>query len=350
MTTVTARSAEIATFADALHATGSVRIRLDRLWTLWATAVPRLVGHPAQAAVLATALHDMAARGDIELPVTAWDTSTTPPLPRAVVIPATRRAPRDRAWRRFPWRRELGWVASLPTLPDARLSDLIAINDWLSRTDGTTVPVVPLRYRSVEVFGDEKCLEGILRTNLFGAGRLTLEILACVRIPPPVPAVAIGPGSDVLVVENSDTYWAAVDALSPGGTDRIGAVAWGCGKAFPSQVAALAVDVAGRGPVAGTIWYWGDLDPAGLTIATSAAAAATATGRPSVRAAEALWAEMAHRPIQDPGTIDWSAAPGRSWLGPHLWNQLTPVHDGQGRVAQESVPARAIRDWAESIP
>jgi hypothetical protein len=215
--------------------------------------------------------------------------------------------------------------------------------------DGGKVPVVPVRYRSVEVFGDEKCLEGMARTNLFGPGRLSLQMLASLRMPAPLPAVAIGPGPDIFVVENSDTYWAAVDVLGQRDRHPNGAVAWGCGKAFPSQITALGVDVAGRGPVAGRVWYWGDLDPAGLLIAAEAASAATAAAMPPILPATGLWAAMAGRPVQEAGSVDWSATPGRDWLGPDLWGRLAHVRDASGRVAQESVQAIAISDWTASI-
>lgn len=73
------RPTEIAALANALHAVGSVRIPLGQIWTLWTAAAPRLVGHPAQAAALATALRELATTGTIELPVNAWDASTVPP-------------------------------------------------------------------------------------------------------------------------------------------------------------------------------------------------------------------------------------------------------------------------------
>jgi len=349
MTTVSAWPTDIDALADALRAAGSVRIPLDDLWALWVTAAPRLAGDPAQAAALAAALQALAAQGVVELPANAWDTSTTPPLPRSVWIPAARQTARDRAWMRFPWRHELGWAASLPTLSDARLRDLIAINDWLVRTDGGNMPVVPVRYRSAEVFGDEKRLESMTRTNLFGTGRLSLHMLACRRIPAPLPAVVISAGPDVLVVENSDTYWVAAETLSRLDNHPVGAVAWGCGKTFPSQVAALGVDIAGRGPVTGRVWYWGDLDPPGLRIAADAAAAATVAAAPQVQPAVGLWAALADRPVQDAGEIDWSTAPGSHWLGAQLWDQLQYVRDAGGRIAQESVPARIIATWAAGI-
>jgi hypothetical protein len=347
MTSSLVRLAEIDAFADVLARAGSVRVPLSQIWSFWTRAAPRLIGEADQAAALEAALRDLATRGLLKLPTTAWDTSTAPPLPRSVSIPAARRALRAREWIRFPCRHELGWIASLPTLSDARLRELIAVNDWLAHTNGGKTGVVPVRYRSAEIFGDEKCLDGMVRTNLFGPGRLSLDLLACVRIPAPLPAVVVGPGPDILVVENSDTYWAAVDTLRNIHTHRIGAVAWGCGNAFPSQVAALAVDIGGRGPVTGTVWYWGDLDPAGLTIASDAAAAAAAAGLPEIKPAAALWAAMADRPVQNSGNVNWSAMPGRDWLGEQLWQQTTTVREARGRVAQEAVPVHALASWAK---
>jgi hypothetical protein len=146
MTTIPPRPAEISALADALHAAGSVRVPLDHLWALWTTAAPRLDGDPSQAAALSAALDDLADQGTLELPATAWDTSTTPPLPRFIRIPAARRETRDREWMRFPWRHELGWVASLPTLSGTRLHDLIAIHDWLVRTAGGDPCGMPNRH------------------------------------------------------------------------------------------------------------------------------------------------------------------------------------------------------------
>lgn len=346
MTNPGLRPAEVAALADALRASGLVRVSLDDLWTFWAAAAPRLVGDPAQASGLAAAVRSLDQQGVIELPIGAWDASTTPPLPRSLVVPSARRPARDREWLRYPWRQELGWVASLSSVSDERLRDLIAINSWLGRTNGEWVPVVPVRYRSVEILGHEKTLEAIARTNLFGPKRLSLELLACVRRPAPLPAVSVGPGDDLLVVENSDTYWVAVDALRTSDTHSVGAVAWGCGKAFPSQVGALSVDVAGRGPITGEVWYWGDLDPAGLTIAAEAAKAAKEIGAPPIRPACDLWIATAGRPIQEPGHFDWSAEPGRDWVGAELWDQFSHVRDANGRVAQESVPFTAIIEWA----
>ncbi|MBL7500563.1 hypothetical protein I6A84_43605 [Frankia sp. CNm7] len=341
------RQTEVDALRAALVGRGQVRVALDVLWPLWAAAAPRLVGTVHQAEGLLTALKALEGAGVLTLPVGAWDASTVPALPRSVSVPSARRAARERPWTRFPWCARMGWAASLATLSDAQFRDLVAVNDWLVRAAGAPGRV-PVRYRSVELFGDEKRLEALARTGLFGQGRLSLDLLGCARIPAPLPAAPVGAGPDLLVVENSDTYWVAAEMLAGFGGHPVGAVAWGSGATFPSQVTALAVDVAGRGPVRGVVWYWGDLDPAGLMIAVGAATAGAAEGIP-VRPAAGLWAAMVDRPLQDPGTVTWPVGLGRDWLGPELWDRLGAIRDGQGRIAQESVPPAALASWAADL-
>ncbi len=341
--TSTPRRSETAALRDAILDTGSVRIEFTALWRLWCKVAPRFVGDPAQATALHSALLELSQDAVIELPKRAWDNSTVPAQPRFVTVPAARPAGRGRAWCVFPWRAELGWVASLPTLSDVLFEDLVTINDWLGRTEAQELPVVPVRYRSAEIFAREKRLDELERTKLFGAERLSLSLLACVRIAPPVPAAVVGTGADVLVVENSDTYWVTVDALRNARGHAIGAVCWGSGKTFPAQVSSLAVDVAGQGPLRGTAWYWGDFDPAG----TSTAVLATQVTRDvRVRPASGLWAEMVGLAVQEAGEFNWSGAVGREWLGPELWDRLEYVRSAHGRIAQELVPVDAVVRWA----
>jgi hypothetical protein len=342
----TPRESEIAALRAAILATRSVRIEFDKLWLLWTEAAPRLAGSPNQAAALDTAVRELCGDETIEFPVRAWDRSTVPIRPRFVTVPSARRAQRARPWVTFPWCAQLGWAASLTTLSDELFGDLKAVNDWLGAHGSPDTPVVPVRYRSAEVFGKEKRLEQLATTVLFGPGRLTFDLLACVRIPPPLPAAVVGAGHDVLVVENSDAYWVAVEALRGAGGHVIGAVAWGCGKSFPAQVSSLAVDIAGRGAVRGTVWYWGDYDPPGIEIAAAAARAAEAV---PVKPAVGLWSAMADLPVQTAGTVDWSNADGSAWFGKDLWDRLAHVRDSRGRIAQELVPVDVVAVWAATV-
>jgi hypothetical protein len=241
-------------------------------------------------------------------------------------------------------------VASLPTLPQPRYDDLVAINSWLVATKGGQALEVPMRYRSVELFGDEKRLETIMRTNLFGDRRLSLTLLACARIPPPLAAARVSDGPDVLVMENSDPYWAAVQILKANTPHTVGIVAWGAGKSFPSQVPTLAVDIAGYGPSQGTVWYWGDMDPDGLAIAAEAARLSELANGPLIRPAHQLWEAMANIPVQNAQGVDWShETSGRAWLGQDLASRLDGIRSAGGRVAQEAVPSIVIAQWAKTL-
>ncbi|WP_405497225.1 hypothetical protein [Nocardia sp. NBC_00511] len=203
---------------------------------------------------------------------------------------------------------------------------------------------MPARFRSAEIFGREKRLDELTRTTLFGPTRITLDLLACTRLAPPLPGAIVGPGPDVLITENSDPYWVLVDLLRDAPGHRIGVVAWGSGRSFPTQVDSLRVDVAGRGPITGTAWYWGDCDPAGLAIAD---AAASVTAEIPIRPATGLWAAMARSPVQERGSVDWTGDRGARWLGTELWSQLEPVRSARGRIAQEAVSVSAISEWVD---
>ncbi|QIS18338.1 hypothetical protein [Nocardia terpenica] len=281
----------------------------------------------------------MADNNTIELP----PRSSRRPWPGHIIVPACRTAPKSKPWVAYAWRAELGWAASLRTLSDELFSDLVAINTWLSRHASQSIPIVPVCYRSAEILGKEKRLDDLTRTTLFDSGRLTLDLLACTRYPPPLPAAVVGPGPDVLIVENSDTYWVLDELLSNAANHPIGA---GSGRTFPAQVGALDADVAGRGSVTGTAWYWGDFDPAGIAIAEAATFASTAV---PIRPARELWSVMADRPIQVRDTVDWSGVNGDRFLGPELWSQLAHIRSAHGRIAQEAVPVTTLAQWVKGL-
>jgi hypothetical protein len=106
----------------------------------------------------------------------------------------------------------------------------------------------------------------------------------------------VGAGTEFVVVVNVDTSWLCRDVLD--GVDHpIGRVAWGAGKAFTSSVLSLAGDAE---PPA-RMWYWGDADPEGVNIATSAAAVAESAGLPPVEPHPGLSAAFERVPLQGRG-------------------------------------------------
>ena len=212
---------------------------LPRAWAR-ARRRPELVGRPEQLVELDVTLRELAADGDIALPAPrSWDRTTTPALPRFVTIPAA-------------WPTTARTVlADPPVVPGARMVRVRAHHDRcavrVARRDSLTPRrrrcsrsrSFPCGLRSAEIFGDEKALERLATTGLFGHGRLTFELLGARRSPPPLHIVEAGSGPDLLVLENADPFWVCCDVTaSPG---RIGRVAFGgAGQAFLASAAAIA--------------------------------------------------------------------------------------------------------------
>lgn len=315
---------------------GRTICRSEALVRHWAAACPELVSTADQAVALREAIDSLAGSGALTVPKgrASWDESFRPALPLFVIVAGVSSARRDPTWRNHAWRHELGWAASLRTINDAQLSYLIAINDWLAATKGGRVPIVPVRIRSAEVLGDEKALDGLAKSSLFGNGRVTWEMLAAVRIEPPLALRKVGPGGAVLVVENADPYWLAIEALS-GHAGPVGVVAWGAGRGSGGR----SLPTLAREPgVAGPVWYWGDFDPTGLDIPAGASPAVEAAGLGPLRPAEALYEAMADHVDRVGPTLGrerWEGRDRSSWIGPRLWARFSRVVAGGHRVAQE---------------
>ena len=326
-----------ASLSVALGARGKVRVPLDELLAAWGEVVPELRGRADQLSELAAALDALASAGRVVLPAPrSWNRSTRPPLPLFVTVPAARAEQRGKAWKRFPWRHDLAFVASLPSLIPNQFEMLKRLNDWLG-TDARHGEVVSTRLRSAEIFGQEKYIDELVRSPaLFGPGKITYELLATKRLAPPMYVEQVGGGDELLVVENADPFWAIVEVLR-GLDSPIGRVGCGWGRCAEASIAGAERD--GRPSI---IWYWGDFDPEGIAIAEGVAATAERFGLPAVRPAIALWLEMATVEAQDPGKFSWDKVDSR-WLGTEAWTALASVRLAHGRVAQEKVNLPALR-------
>jgi hypothetical protein len=177
----------------------------------------------------------------------------------------------------------LNSARQLEPLGSDELTTLGAVHAWLVERAGQTGLVVPHRERSLEVFGDEKRLDHLVKTRLFGEGPLSLELLDCVWVPVQIPWRRVGHGNDVLVVENSATYHSLCVALATTHTE-VGVVAYGNGNTFAKSLPGLADPSIG---LIRHILYFGDFDATGLDIPRRCAAEAFAAGLPTPT--PALW-------------------------------------------------------------
>lgn len=324
-------SARASRLADLVRAWPRARVPLLDLWQLLDQADPTSRMDARRRATLATLLTELAEAEVICLPsARSFDRTERPPLPRFVTVPRPDHesaTPPD-----VLWHPALSWVPDTHPTP-SQLNTLVAINTWLfHRRDDLNVPV---RERSLEIFGDEKALDRLLLTTLFGPDRLSLPLLRARRATPRMFTQTVGDGDKLLVVENSDTF----DSLSRvlgGLPGPIGIVGWGAGAAFEASV----LSIASLDRQISAIHYFGDLDQSGLRIPANASAVAVAAGLPAVRPATGLYEALlaVGRPQSGQSRVSPLDA-GRlaEWLAPvHRDPAARLLCDGQ-RLAQEAI-------------
>ncbi|OHV69592.1 hypothetical protein BCD48_34710 [Pseudofrankia sp. BMG5.36] len=231
------------------------------------------------------------------------------------------------------WHPHLNWVPGTPLTPTQR-ADLEKINEWLYARRG--VVSVPLRERSLEIFGDEKRLGRLLTSQLFADGRLALELLATYRVVVRFTSEQVGPGDLLLIAENSDTFDSLVRVLVERAGHRVGRVGWGAGGAFEASV----LSVGRLDPPVVEIAYFGDLDEKGLRIPANAAAVAVRERLPPVRPAHGLYDALLRRmrPGRAPKVVTAATAAELAiWLGPSHRTAVEDLLTSGRRAAQEAV-------------
>jgi hypothetical protein len=310
---------------------------------------PGLVGDPMGRSRVIAALDELRSAGVISFPSpgtrAAWDTRVQPPLPVWVARIEPARAPREVPVPRV-WPSALEAAARIATRADElELLDRVAV--WLR--DNPDPEPVPAEERSAELFDDEKALDGYLKTRLFSTGALSLDLLACHAVP--VPFVSrhldgVGP-TRLLVAENLATYfsiWTALNEQSRMSRPDVH-VAWGHGESFAQSVLSIVT----LEPIPQRVFYFGDLDLAGLRIAAAASAVAVAAGLPRLEAAEPCY-----RYLLD-GPASWRR-PDKSnsqrhadyeevcrWLPEALRVPVLELFRARQRIAQERLGLAVLR-------
>jgi hypothetical protein len=318
--------------ADALTGWPRQRVVLTELWRLLDQVDPASGTDARRRSLLADALAALSAANRVTLPAKAsWDRTERPALPRFVTVAATR--PRGlREPKRVVWHPDLAWAGGSGFNLRQR-AILAQVNRWLHTHRDESI--VPVRERSLQVFGNEKTLDGLQRTVLFGPGRLSLDLLRARRAVPRLTTERVGPGDVLLVVENSDTFDTLVRVLSADPGD-VGIVGWGAGGGFEASVLSVAWL---PGPVR-AIRYFGDLDRRGLEIPASASRLAVSEGLPPVEPDTTLYAallDVGHRDGGRPALSQEQADTVAAWLPEPLAGQAAALLRQGVRLAQEAV-------------
>jgi len=183
--------------------------------------------------------------------------------------------------REFRWEPPLAFLRELR--PNLSFAELRRLNEFLTNSAGAG-EVVPIKERSLQIFGDEKRLDALLASSLFGSERLDLERhLRCETVGEPLPwkRGPAGAGRQpVIVIENAATWHSYCRANAE--QKQFSAVIYGCGNRFLDGVRYLGdifAELGGPRP----IFYFGDLDPQGLWIPAEASLRAQRLGMPRIR-------------------------------------------------------------------
>jgi len=251
--------------------------------------------------------------------------------------------PEARQIREHPWGPELAFLAA--TRVNLPFAELLRLDEFLKR-GRPHGEIVPIKERSLEIFGDEKRLDLLADSVLFRDGRLDLRRhLGCEIIGVPL-AWKRGPakadGRPVLAIENAATWhsycrWNA----ARGG---FSAVVYGDGKRFLDGVPHLPelfAELGGSRP----ILYFGDLDPAGVVIPREASARARVLGLPVIDPHLWSYRRLLERGAgetggEDPGPLE----PGLcDWLGPCA-EPARRLFTAGHRLAQEHIGWDFLRD------
>jgi hypothetical protein len=260
-------------------------------------------------------------------------------LPKTVTIPPTRPPAGQLMPVRVPLRDELaGWAATLRlSAPQREL--LLAVNDWLRRTNGGDVPVAAAAERAYELIQDEKAFDSTPPrggAQLWSPGRLTFQLLRCERVPTPltwepVTPAARGPGP-IVCVENHATFRTMLRYLRNQSRPQWAAVAWVQGRntAPIESLPDLPFPVT-------RLDYLGDLDAAGLAIAATACATAETAGVPAGPAAP-LWRLLINQsPRPDREVREADARKLTTWLPEQIRERAVDLLRSGKAIPQEAL-------------
>ncbi len=238
----------------------------------------------------------------------------------------------------FPWHHTLQFI------PESRLNlpfeELKQIDQFLKNRKSTT-PMVPIKERSLQLFGDEKRLDLLSLSSLFKIDRLQLERDLCCQIIGSPLAWKRGPlqanERPVIVLENAATWqsyvrWNQEMAL-------FSAVVYGEGNRFIEGVRSLS-DLFQELHGAREVLYFGDLDRQGLVIPQEASRFAGDLGLPIIK--PHLWS---YRQLLQNGRKcpqPWRSSDGLpppsfyDWIHP-FEDQVEGLIKSGNRLAQESI-------------
>ncbi|PRP89896.1 hypothetical protein ENSA5_70030 [Enhygromyxa salina] len=312
-------------------------VSINEIWAAYREVIRGSTGQLDARPELAALLAELAEDGHLSLPRTRWEHTVEPPLPLFVRLPQ-----RPKVRQNYPdpktilWPPELEFALELQ--PSRQVEELLAIKQFLA-AGGRTRRFVPIRERSLELFGDEKRLEALARGSLFRDGRCSFALLRCHPVSPPLVYQA-GPASSrgvILVVENLHTY--ASFRTWNDQARAYAAVAYASGNEFAKTVGdlpRLCELVRAR-----RVEYFGDVDDRGLIMPVLAQRTLRERGEGLRIEPATLWYErlFAIGRSGEGAVVELTGlvAEGVEWMPAQLREPVRTLLADGGRLAQEAV-------------
>jgi hypothetical protein len=340
-------------FECGIFSGSAARVAAPDLWRVLARVFPHRASGPPERRLLLDVLKSIEARGKIRLPPEGgrrWDRSMDPAVPTSVDVVRAERARPGLPWRMFPWHPKLQWVVRCRNLSARQVEFLHRVHEGL--VNGTFLEPAPLKYRSLQLTGDEKKLASLAATSLFGPSRLTFELLACLPDALPLAWEEVGEGGRIVIFENAGPFAVARRVLGELTCRPYDVIAYGGGR---SIVAALGhIKTIDRG--IDSIHYVGDLDHAGLDIAWEARRRSKELGLPAVAPAGELHRQMLSAAESFGHPLGWPAEEGFSdserrrildVLSPEVRGRVEDMLEKGRRIPEEVLGPDELRNaWS----
>jgi hypothetical protein len=331
-------------FLDRLaRSTGTrVRVPIDAAWRTFQQMYPKIAVSADARIRLMEIFNQLTAESKIQLPVgkRGWDRTAKTAIPLWVEIYREKKDAGSPRMNEIVWPPELQFAATL----ESRIHQetLLQIRDWLAG-GGRKASLAPLKERSASIFGDEKRLDKLMKTELFGPGALTLELLHCYPIYPDLvweKGNAEAPA--ILIIENSNTYhsfcrWNDVSRHYAACIYGNGFMIHHTCKELPKILQATNSEA--------KLEYFGDLDATGIRIPLYLGTLLKARVLPAES-----WYEVLVTHFEQTDKKPVKASPGAwkanelAWFSEPLRSRVEQIFRSGYRLAQEFVGADYLRN------
>ncbi|MBK8223470.1 MAG: hypothetical protein IPK73_20855 [Candidatus Obscuribacter sp.] len=291
-------------FHQRLLAAPRKRLELQSLVDIFLSIRPEVIDSAERLGELLTALKMLESSGAIVLPKGKRGYSNSSSgkfrLPLWVTVSPSSSSENRLSAQSIPWVPVLNFCSTFTSQRQILLASVV--NQFLIENRGRQIIQVPLRERSLQLFGDEKQLDKMCRDGAIFDGKLPISAIGAREVEYPLVVTTFEPGHPVLIVENHHTYfsfceWNRISRM-------FSAIVYGAGMFL--KKAERSIDNVMQEFGADQIFYFGDIDLNGFEIPISINRVRKGEGRTSLLAADSYYGYALQFGVQ---------AEDKSWTG-----------------------------------